>query len=235
MPEVWTIRKTLDWCRSYLERHDDKNPRLSAEWLLSSATGLSRVELYAYFDRPLSMEERDILRDSLRRRGRGEPLQYISGEAAFRHVVVKTARGVLIPRPETEILVQCALDHFSGEDEISALEIGTGTGCVALSLAKEAGMKVVATDISPEAIDCATRNAEALGLSESVDFVECDCCDGVEGSFDLLVSNPPYIPSSVMDELDAEVTAFEPHLALDGGGRTVSLSTIVCSRKRCRI
>lgn len=217
MAEVWTIRKTLDWCRAYLERHQDKNPRLSAEWLMSAATGLSRVELYAYFDRPLSMEERNVLRESLRRRGRGEPLQYISGEAAFRHIVVKTAKGVLIPRPETETLVQLALDHFGGEEDIRALEVGTGTGCIALSLAKEGDMQVLATDISPEAVACAERNAEALNLGDRVEIRECDCVDGVKGEFDLLISNPPYIPSAVMAGLDDEVIGFEPHLALDGG------------------
>lgn len=217
MAETWTIKRTLDWCRSYLERHHDENPRLSAEWLLSAATGLSRVELYAYYDRPLSMDERDVLRDGLRRRGRGEPLQYISGEAAFRHIVVKTARGVLIPRPETEVLVQCALDHFDGEKDVRALEVGTGTGCIALSLAKEAGMQVTATDISPEAIACAEGNAQMLELGDSVEFVQCDCVEGIEGEFDLLISNPPYIPTKVMGGLDREVTAFEPHLALDGG------------------
>lgn len=184
---------------------------------MSAATGLSRVELYAYFDRPLSMEERDVLREGLRRRGKGEPLQYISGEAAFRHIVVKTARGVLIPRPETEMLVQCALDHFEDGTEARALEVGTGTGCIALSLAKEAGMRIVATDISDDAIACAKRNATALGLEDKVDIVQCDCVDGVTGEFDLLISNPPYIPTPVMKSLDEEVVGFEPHLALDGG------------------
>lgn len=217
MSEVWTVQRTLNWCCGYLENHGDAHPRLSAEWLLSAATGLSRVELYAYYDRPLAQDERAVLRESLKRRGAGEPLQYVTGEAAFRHIVVKTAPGVLIPRPETEVLVQVVLDHFAGEEAFRVLEVGTGTGCIACSLSKEAGAHVTATDISPEALACARRNVEALGLDGLVDVVEADCASGVEGPFDALVSNPPYIPTSVMDELDYEVVGFEPHLALDGG------------------
>lgn len=218
MSEQWTIQRTLEWCRGYLEKHGDENPRLSAEWLLSAATGLSRLNLYVNFDKPLSMEERDVLRESLKRRGQGEPLQYITGESGFRHIVVRTASGVLIPRPETELLVQAALDHFEGAQQtVRALEVGTGTGCIACSLAKEAGMEVLATDISDDAVACATRNVSALGLDDLVEIRKADCVEGVEGTFDLLISNPPYIPTAVMETLPHEVSGFEPHLALDGG------------------
>lgn len=218
MSEQWTIQRTLEWCRGYLEKHDDENPRLSAEWLLSAATGLSRLNLYVNFDKPLSMEERAILRESLKRRGQGEPLQYITGESGFRHIVVRTASGVLIPRPETELLVQAALDYFEGAQQtVRALEVGTGTGCIACSLAKEAGMEVLATDISDDAVACAKRNVSALGLDDLVEVRKTDCAEGVEGAFDLLISNPPYIPTAVMETLPHEVSGFEPHLALDGG------------------
>ncbi len=218
MPEQWTIQRTLEWCRGYLEKHGDENPRLSAEWLLSAATGLSRLNLYVNFDKPLSMEERDVLRESLKRRGQSEPLQYITGESGFRHIVVRTASGVLIPRPETELLVQAALDYFEGAQQtVRALEVGTGTGCIACSLAKEAGMEVLATDISDDAVACATRNVSALGLDDLVEIRKADCVEGVEGTFDLLISNPPYIPTAVMETLPHEVSGFEPHLALDGG------------------
>lgn len=218
MPEQWTIQRTLEWCRGYLEKHGDENPRLSAEWLLSAATGLSRLNLYVNFDKPLSMEERDVLRESLKRRGQGEPLQYITGESGFRHIVVRTAPGVLIPRPETELLVQAALDYFEGSQQTPrALEVGTGTGCIACSLAKEAGMDVLATDISDDAVACARRNVSALGLDDLVEVRKTDCVEGVKGTFDLLISNPPYIPTAVMETLPHEVSGFEPHLALDGG------------------
>lgn len=217
--ELWTVQRTLAWCTEYLERHGDEHPSRSAEWLMSAATGMSRVELYAYYDKPLSMDERDVLRESLRRRGAGEPLQYVTGEAAFRHIIVRTARGVLIPRPETELLVELVLEHIVAAqlEEPRVLEVGCGTGCIALSLAKESPARVTATDISPEAVACAARNAEVLELTERVEIVQTDCVEGVEGSFDVLVSNPPYIPTGVMAQLGQEVVGFEPHLALDGG------------------
>lgn len=215
--QVWTIGDTLAWCREYLAHHDDENPKLSAEWLLAGATGLTRIELYMHFDRPLTMEERDVLRENLKRRGAGEPLQYISGEAAFRHIVVKTSRGVLIPRPETEVLVDVVLDGLADTDAPRVLEVGCGTGCIACSLAKEAGAQVLATDISPEAVACAQANVEMLGLEELVEVVECDCVAEIAGSFDCLVSNPPYIPTAELAELPHEVAGFEPRLALDGG------------------
>lgn len=215
--QVWTIGDTLAWCREYLAHHDDENPKLSAEWLLAAATELTRIELYMHFDRPLTMEERDVLRETLKRRGAGEPLQYISGEAAFRHIVVKTSRGVLIPRPETEVLVDVVLDGLAGADAPCVLEVGCGTGCIACSLAKEAGAQVLATDISPEAVACAQANVEMLGLEELVEIVERDCVAGIVGSFDCLVSNPPYIPTAELAELPYEIAGFEPRLALDGG------------------
>ena len=215
--QVWNIGSTLAWCRDYLEHHGDDNPKLSAEWLLAHATGLTRIELYMHFDQPLTMRERDMLRDALKRRGAGEPLQYIAGEAAFRHIVVRTSRGVLIPRPETELLVEVALKQLAGLDEPHVLEVGCGTGCIACSLAKEAGAHVTATDIAPEAIACAQRNVEALGFEELVEVIQTDCTNGVEGPFDALVSNPPYIPSAELRELPYEVAGFESALALDGG------------------
>ncbi|MGN0072817.1 MAG: peptide chain release factor N(5)-glutamine methyltransferase [Coriobacteriales bacterium] len=217
--ELWTVQRTLSWCTEYLDRHGDEHPSRSAEWLMSAATGMSRVELYAYYDKPLSMAERDVLRESLRRRGAGEPLQYVTGEAAFRHIIVRTAPGVLIPRPETELLVELALEHARSQqlEDPRVLEVGCGTGCVALSLAKECPARVVATDISAQAVACALRNAEALELSDHVQVVQTDCVKGVEGPFDMLVSNPPYIPSAVVAGLDREVVGYEPHLALDGG------------------
>lgn len=223
--EVWTVKRTLDWTRGYLASKGDEHPRLSAEWLLSAATGLSRVALYAYYDRPLSMDERDVLRAAVRRRAVGEPLQYVTGEVAFRHIVVKVEPGVLIPRPETEMLVEAgfpAVDAAIGErGEARVLDLCTGSGNIALSIAQERlDASVIATDISPVAVKVATRNADALGLGERVRVVECDLAEGLddaESAFDLVISNPPYIPSAELSELPEEVIGFEPALALDGG------------------
>ena len=222
--EVWTVRRILTWTTGYLERKGDEHPRLSAEWLLSNATGLSRVQIYMNFDRPLTPDELDLMRDGVRRRGAGEPLQYVTGEMPFRHIVLRCERGVLIPRPETEILVDAALEGVdaSDADMPRVLEVGTGTGCIACSIAGEREQTiVVATDISPQAATLARRNEEALGLGARVEIVECDLVDGIPeqlmGTFAVLVSNPPYIPSAVVPTLPMEVQGFEPGLALDGG------------------
>lgn len=124
---------------------------------------------------------------------------------------------MLIPRPETEVLVDVVLEGLADVEASRVLEVGCGTGCIACSLAKESGAHVVTTDVSPEAVACARRNVAALGLDELVEAVECDCVAGIAGSFDCLVSNPPYIPTAELAELPHEVAGFEPRLALDGG------------------
>ncbi len=271
---MWTVKRCLDWTRDYLSGKGDDKARLAAEWLLCAATGLSRIELYMNYDRPLSQGELDLMHRSVVRRAKGEPLQYIAGRTAFRFIDVECAPGVLIPRPETEILVdevlsfidgECTVerevaaepDHAVGDGEPEApaasaaegkgetaeedgpapdapptrvervsaarvLEVGCGTGCIALSVARERpGTRVVATDISPAAVALAVRNRDALGLQAEVDVREGDLVSPVlpdeRGTFDVLVSNPPYIPSDVMETLPAEVARFEPALALDGG------------------
>jgi release factor glutamine methyltransferase len=243
--DVWTIRSALDWIVGYLSSRHDEHPRLSAEWLLADATGLSRVELYAYYDRPLEPDERKRLHEGVARRGRGEPLQYISGEVAFRHVVINAERGVLIPRPETEVLVDVALEAVDEaiEQRGSALacDVGTGTGNIAASLlAERQGVRVVATDVSQAAVELATRNIASLGLEERCTIYQCDLVDAVpreqDGTFDLLVSNPPYIPTDELAELPREVGGFEPVLALDGGpdGLDVFRRILACGTRLLR-
>lgn len=220
--QVWTVRTALDWVREFLAEKGDENPRLSAEWLLSAATGLSRVELYAYHDRPLSPEERATLRAGVRRRAAGEPLQYVTGEVAFRHIVIKVRPGVLIPRPETEVLVGEVLGELAGVASPLVADVCTGSGCIALSIAHEHGAaKVFASDISPLAVEVAADNCARLGLSGRVTVGEGDLFSPLpselRGRLDAVVSNPPYIPSADVPDLPAEVAGFEPHLALDGG------------------
>ena len=226
MTQVWTVRAALDWTRTYLAEKGDDQPRLSAEWLLSAATGLSRIELYAYHDRPLSEEERATLREGVKRRAAGEPLQYVTGEVAFRHIIVKVRPGVLIPRPETEVLVDAgllAVDAAIAErGEALVADVCTGSGCIALSIAQERPLaRVAASDISPVAIEVALHNAESLGLSDRLSFFEGDLLGALpgelRGTLDLVIANPPYVPSADVPQLPAEVAGFEPHLALDGG------------------
>ena len=320
--ETWTIRRCLDWTRDYLKDRGDERPRLSAEWLLSGVTGLSRTEIYVNFDKPMSSEELAAMHTAVVRRAKGEPLQYIIGETSFRTIDVMCEPGVLIPRPETELLVEEVLayldrevigaapaaergrvelpwnaeveaalraeiaaakekdeapvverelrdDDFDtledGEGTIEAaddaeggagvsgavpaeegefsegapaqdgepdrtrcarvLEVGCGTGCISLSIASERSgrARCVAIDIEPRAVDLSIRNRDALGISPAdVDVRLGNLVSPLNretewGTFDVLVSNPPYIPSAVMESLPHEVADFEPALALDGG------------------
>jgi release factor glutamine methyltransferase len=216
------VKAALDWCTSYLADKGDEHPRLSAEWLLSAATGLSRVELYAFHDRPLGPQERTVLREAVKRRGLGEPLQYVTGEVAFRHLVLKVRPGVLIPRPETEVLAGEAIAAIADVASPLVADACTGSGCIALSVAQEVGAATVhATDISALAVEVCAENATRLGLAERVAAHEGDLLEPLPrdllGKFDCVVSNPPYVPTAEVEELPTEVAGFEPHLALDGG------------------
>ena len=324
--QTWTVKAILDWCEGYLANKGDASPRHAAQYLLGEAMGLSRIELYTNFDKPLTEEERSTMRTWVARRGAGEPLQLICGTAPFRHMVLEVAPGVLIPRPETEVLVSEVLALFpppkpmsayafedlsavsgqveSVEDsasEIPVVEIGsiseetlsevsaggivsvserpetfalkdaaqgsqskidavgqddemiaagtasemkpdpksesihvidlcTGSGCIACALATEhPNMEVLALDIAPEALALAQRNVKAQGVADRVSVRESDLLAAAtvdpenKGSFDAIVSNPPYIPSRVVDTLDAEVNDYEPRLALDGGADGLDL------------
>lgn len=324
--QTWTVKAILDWCEGYLANKGDASPRHAAQYLLGEAMGLSRIELYTNFDKPLTDEERSTMRTWVARRGAGEPLQLICGTAPFRHMVLEVAPGVLIPRPETEVLVSEVLALFPAPKQISAhafedlsavsgqvesvedsaseipvVEIGsiseetlsevsaggivsvserpetfalkdaaqgsqskidavgqddemiaagtasemkpdpksesihvidlcTGSGCIACALATEhPNMEVLALDIAPEALALAQRNVKAQGVADRVSVRESDLLAAAtvgpenKGSFDVIVSNPPYIPSRVVDTLDAEVNDYEPRLALDGGADGLDL------------
>lgn len=218
---TWTVKAALDWTRDYLAGKGDEQPRLSAEWLLSAATGLSRIELYAHHDRPLTPEERAALREGVKRRATGEPLQYVTGEVAFRHLVLKVRPGVLIPRPETEVLVDAVLAELADTEAPVVADVCTGSGCIGLALAQEAGAMVIAGDLSPDAVSVANDNATRLGLAERFAAVEGDLFapldPALRGRLHAVVSNPPYVPSADVEGLPREVGGFEPHLALDGG------------------
>ena len=311
--DTWTIKRCLDWTRDYLRDKGDERPRLSAEWLLAGVCGLTRTDIYVGFDKPMSEEELAAMHAAVVRRAKGEPLQYIVGETGFRHITVACEPGVLIPRPETELLVEEVLGYIdrevlggpaphahekvelpwnaeveaarkaeleaaaqrdeseanaalqerelrdsdfeddsdgvadavtgdeAGGDEVVAddvesspgdaapaarvLEVGCGTGCISLSIAYERQGKArcVAIDIEPRAVDLTIRNRDALGIDPAdVDVRLGNLVSPLDretewGTFDVLVSNPPYIPSSVMGTLPHEVADYEPSLALDGG------------------
>ncbi len=182
--QVWTVKAALDWTSAFLAEKNDEHPRRSAEWLMSAATGLSRVELYAYFDRPLTEDERSRLREAVRRRATGEPLQYVTGEVAFRHLIVKVRPGVLIPRPETEVLVDMVMpaidEAITDRGEALVADLCTGSGCVALAIAQERPAAIVAAcDISPVAVEVAEENAARLGLGGRMTVTEGDLFDAL--------------------------------------------------------
>lgn len=349
--EIWTIKRCLEWTKEYLAERGEEHPRLSAEWLLCAATGLGRIDLYMRMDETLNAAQLETMHAAVVRRAKGEPLQYITGSTQFRMIDVACAPGVLIPRPETEMLVEEVLNYLDAEvlspeaaarqrvelpwnDEVEearkaeaaladerataerraanltaadeaalgsdvlgsrayaeeladreaeeaaaqaaeaeaaeaegtetpepeldeygiaiedndqqatpaqdaaeanvsapaeprtarVLEVGCGTGCISLSLAWERRGHVTctATDIEPRAIDLATKNRDALGLTaDEVAFSLTNLVSSIPhdewGTFDVLVSNPPYIPTGVMRSLPHEVKDFEPDLALEGG------------------
>lgn len=343
--EIWTIKRCLEWTKEYLAERGEEHPRLSAEWLLCAATGLARIDLYMRMDETLDAVQLETMHAAVVRRAKGEPLQYITGSTQFRMIDVACAPGVLIPRPETEMLVEEVLNYLDAEvlsseaaarqrvelpwnDEVErarkaeaaladeratverraanltaadeaalgsdvlgsrayaeeladreaeeaaaqaaeaeadaeetaeseldecgiaiedtdqetasaqdaaapapaesrtarVLEVGCGTGCISFSLAWERRGHVTctATDIEPRAIDLATKNRDALGLtSDEVALSLTNLVSSIPreewGTFDVLVSNPPYIPTDVMRSLPHEVKDFEPDLALEGG------------------
>lgn len=212
----------MTWVTTHLTQKGDAHPKRSAEWLLSHATGLSRIELYAHHDRPLSERERADLRKSVRRRAEGEPLQYVCGEVAFRHIVVKVGPGVLIPRPETEVVVQALLDAIASVAAPVIVDLCTGSGCIAASVAKERpDATVYAVDISSVACEVASDNITRLGLADRVTILEGDLLGPLPaellGTVHGIIANPPYVPTADLAGLDREVVGYEPAVALDGG------------------
>lgn len=219
---AWTCKDALDWTTEYLGRKGDEHPRRSAEWLLSAATGLSRVELYAYFDRPLSPDERAKFRASIERRAAGEPLQYVTGEMPFRHLVLHVEPGVFIPRPETEVLVDAVLEAIREVQEPLVVDLCTGSGAIAVSIAHEhRGARVWASDVSEQAVEAARRNALYADVTDRVQMFQGDLFapipEDLAGRLVAVVSNPPYIPTGDLPDVPNEVLGFEPKTALDGG------------------
>ena len=236
--DPWTVLRMMEWSGEYLEGKGIARGRLDAEHLLAEVLGLRRLELYLQFDRPLVAVELDRYRPLLKRRAKREPLQYILGRAAFRELDLEVDERVLIPRPETEILLdevlEWAADHVG--EQARGLDLGTGSGAIALSLVLEGPFElVVATDTSEAALEIARRNADAAGLSEKVEFRLGSYFDPIaEGEvFDLVVSNPPYVAEGEAPSLEPEVREWEPGDALFAGpDGLAALSAIVAGAGR---
>lgn len=211
----WTVLKLIRWSAGYLGEKGVEQPRLDAEHLLAHALGTTRLQLYLQYDRPLAPGELGAFKPLLLRRARREPLQYVVGRTAFRELELVTDRRALIPRPETEVLVDVVLEWARGRSELSALDVGTGTGCIALSLAVEGPFtRVVATDDSAHALALASENAAAVEVS--LEFRQGSLFAPLESGeqFDVVVSNPPYVAPGEVGELAPEIRDFEPSSAL---------------------
>jgi release factor glutamine methyltransferase len=213
--EVWTTLKILTWTKGYLLSKGIINARLEAEWLLCAVTGLDRVGLYLQYDKPLNESELAEYRAKVARRAKREPLQHILGSQEFLGLEYDVTADVLVPRHDTEVLVSEAFARHPHADTI--LDIGTGSGCIAISLQKlNPKAAVTATDISEAALTVALRNARKHGTH--IEFLNGSLFAPVAGRlFDLIVSNPPYIPSADIEALDQEVRDYDPRSALDGG------------------
>jgi release factor glutamine methyltransferase len=227
----WTVLGLVLWSAEYLKEKGVEQARLDAEHLLAHALGTSRLQLYLQFDRPLTPAELKAFKPLLLRRSRREPLQYVLGRAAFRQLDLAVDRRVLIPRPETEVLVDAVLEwaraHATGgaasspaAGDLVALDVGTGSGCIALSLLTEGPFRrVVSTDASADALEVARANAAALGLTERWDGRLGSLYEPLDAAerFDLIVSNPPYVARLDAAGLEPEVRDWEPEAALFGG------------------
>ena len=217
--KVWTVMEMVRWTEGYLRDRGFESPRLNGELLLAGTLGLKRLDLYLQFDRPLTPDELAEYRSRLRRRAKLEPLQYIEGEAAFRDLRLRVDPRVLIPRSETELLVDEVLARARGREGLHALDVGTGSGAVALSLAVEGPFaRVVATDVSAGALEVARANHAAAAPGAPVEFRQGSVYAPVAGeTFDVVVSNPPYIGESERASLDPGVRDWEPAAALFSG------------------
>jgi release factor glutamine methyltransferase len=213
--EIWTTLKVLNWTKSYLAEKGVANARLEAEWLLCDVLGLDRVGLYLNFDKPLSDAELAAYRALVARRAKREPLQYILGSQEFCGLDFAVTPAVLIPRHDTEVLVEETLKRSSVTGRI--LDVGLGSGCIAVVLAKRLpAAKVFGVESSPAALAVAVKNAEFHGV-HLVTFAGSLFEPLADERFNVIVSNPPYIPSADLAGLEPEVRDYEPRAALDGG------------------
>jgi len=217
LTEPWTVIKVLQWTAEHLKSKGVENGRLDAELLLTDLLGLDRVGLYLNFDRPLQADELAAYRERVQRRAGREPLQYILGHTGFWTLELQVGPGVLVPRADTETLVEEALKRLP-DAAAEVLDAGTGSGCICLALASEKpALQLLGLDLSPAALRQAAANAERNNLQSRVEWQQGDLRNLPPGPWQMIVSNPPYIPQADLDGLMPEVRDFEPLEALDGG------------------
>ncbi|HTO53949.1 MAG TPA: peptide chain release factor N(5)-glutamine methyltransferase [Myxococcota bacterium] len=228
----WTLMEFLRWTADFFKQHQVPQARLDAELLLAHVLGSTRMDLYLAFDKPLGEADRARYRELVRRRAKERvPVAYLVEQREFWSLPFRVTPDVLIPRPETETLVKVALDQKPQR----VLEIGVGSGCIAGALARElASVEIVACDVSPAALELARANLQALGVLERVTLVEARDLAQVAGSFDLVVSNPPYVASGELAGLAPELR-HEPRVALDGGPDGLDVIRQLCAEAPARL
>ena len=215
-----TLVEVLKRTETFLKGKGCERARLDAELIMGQVLGLERVQLYLNFDRPMTEAELVALREPVARRGAREPMAYILGEREFWSLTFKTGAGVLVPRPDTETLVEAALELVPSGERCFVADVGTGTGAIACAVASERPeARVYATDVSREALALAKENVAALGLGERVAVLGGELLSPIPAGrrVDVVLSNPPYIATAELDGLMPEVAKWEPRLALDGG------------------
>jgi release factor glutamine methyltransferase len=222
-PPEWTLINLIQWATAYFDAHDIDSPRATAEILLAHAIGAQRIDLYLRYDQPLNFDELNRFKTLIKRRTKREPVAYIVGHKEFWSMDLEVNRNVLIPRPETECLVERALENLATDPSPGCkfiLDLGTGSGAVVLALASENSRhSYVGTDISRDAVGVARLNSMRHGMGAEIRFMVADWFapfDAKSGRFDLIVSNPPYIRSGDLQRLQPEIYAYEPVAALDG-------------------
>lgn len=217
----WTVQRILEWTAGFLKQKGVESPRLEAELLLAFARKCPRIRLYTDFTEPLSDEQRAVMRELVQRRAKREPLAYLVGTREFYGRSFEVGPGVLIPRPETETLIDVCLERIPSDTASHVVEVGFGSGCISITLARQRPQcHVTATDISSTAMSIASRNVDRHAVTDRVVLMQGDCLEPLLKSgvrFDGLVSNPPYIREDERDSLQPEVAVHEPAEALFAG------------------
>lgn len=220
---TWTVLSLLNWTTEYFTKQNLPSPRLDAEVLLGFALQIERIQLYMQFDRPVTPDELAKFKLLIQRRAKGEPVSYIRNKKEFWSIPLKVGPGVLVPRPDTEVLIE-KVKRLLGSQTASLriLDIGTGSGNIPIALAKEfTAAQITAIDFSPEALSYAKENISSCGVADRVELRQMDFLLEADrlpkNEYDLIVSNPPYIAAAEIDALDRGIRDFEPRSALDGG------------------
>lgn len=219
--DIWTVRRILEWTTGFLRQKGIESPRLEAEILLAHARGCPRIRLYTDFNTPLTDAERSTMRELVTRRSRREPIAYLVGHREFYGRSFLVTPAVLIPRPETETLIDVCLELIPSDHPAHLIEVGIGSGCIAITLARQRALcRLTATDVSPAALQIAASNAARHEVTDRITLLEGDALQpllSTDTLYDGLVSNPPYVTDDERGRLQPEIDLHEPALALYGG------------------